>query len=52
MTCMENAKTIINEKSAILHRLAELLIEKESLNALEIKAIIGSEQLAPGLATS
>jgi len=52
MTCMENAKTIINEKSAILHRLAELLIEKESLNALEIKAIIGSEQLALGLATS
>ena len=41
MTCMENAKTIINEKSAILHRLAEVLIEKESLNAVEIKEITG-----------
>ena len=38
---MENAKTIINEKSAILHRLAEVLIEKESLNAVEIKEITG-----------
>jgi len=47
MTCMENAKKIINEKSAILHRLAGVLIEKESLNAVEIKEIIGYDSLLP-----
>ena len=52
MTCMENAKRILNEKSSILHRLAGVLIEKESLNANEIKAIIGYEQPLPGLAMS
>ena len=52
MTCMENAKRILNEKSLILHRLAGVLIEKESLNALEIKAIISSEPPLPGLAMS
>ena len=52
MTCMENAKKILNEKSSILHRLAGVLIEKESLNADEIKAIIGYEQPLPGLAMS
>ena len=52
MTCMENAKSILNEKSSILHRLAGVLIEKESLNALEIKAIISSEPPLPGLAMS
>ncbi|MEI8185893.1 MAG: ATP-dependent zinc metalloprotease FtsH [Chlorobiaceae bacterium] len=52
MTCMENAKTVLNENGAILHRLAEMLIEKESLNAIDIKEIIGYEHPAPGLATS
>ncbi|MEI7708078.1 MAG: ATP-dependent zinc metalloprotease FtsH [Chlorobium sp.] len=52
MTCMENAKSILNEKSSILHRLAGVLIEKESLNAAEIKEIIGYEPPLPGLAMS
>ena len=47
MTCMENAKKIINEKSSILHRLAEVLIEKESLNATEIHEIIGYDEPVP-----
>ncbi len=52
MTCMENAKRILNEKSSILHRLAQVLIEKESLNATEIHEIIGYQQPVPGLAMS
>ncbi len=52
MTCMENAKKIIKEKSSTLHRLAEVLIEKESLNATEIHEIIGYEQPFPGMAIS
>jgi cell division protease FtsH len=52
MTCMENAKNILSEKIDILHRLAGMLIEKESLNAGEITEIIGHGQAAPGLATS
>ena len=44
---MENAKKIINEKSSILHRLAEVLIEKESLNATEIHEIIGYDEPVP-----
>ncbi len=47
MACMENAKNILREKSAVLHRLAEILIEKESLNAKEIAEITGD-----GYATS
>ena len=46
MACMENAKTILREKNAVLHRLAEILIEKESLNAMEIKEITEYEQQA------
>ncbi|MCX6178254.1 MAG: ATP-dependent zinc metalloprotease FtsH [Chlorobiales bacterium] len=52
MTCMDNAKRILNEKSEILQRLAGILIEKESLNAVEIKEIIGFDQPAAGLAMS
>jgi cell division protease FtsH len=52
MTCMENAKIILSEKSDILHRLAGLLIEKESLNAREISEILGTPQATPFLATS
>ncbi len=52
MTCMENATTILKEQSQILQRLAEMLIEKESLNALEIKEIIGHDPAAQGFAMS
>lgn len=44
MGCMENAKTVLSEQLAVLHRLAELLIEKESLNAREIQEITGPGQ--------
>ena len=52
ITCMENATTILKEQSQILQRLAEMLIEKESLNALEIKEIIGHDPAAQGFAMS
>jgi cell division protease FtsH len=51
MACMENAKSILNEKRAVLHKLAGILIEKESLNAMEIKDITGHET-ATGAATA
>ncbi|MEI6639326.1 MAG: ATP-dependent zinc metalloprotease FtsH [Chlorobium sp.] len=40
MKSMENARAILSEKSEALHQLAGALIEKESLNAMEIKEII------------
>ena len=40
--CMDNAKRILSEKKELLHRLADNLIEKETLNAEEIAAIIGT----------
>ncbi len=40
MECMENARTILIERSEALQKLAIALIEKESLNAMEIKEII------------
>ncbi|EAT59004.1 ATP-dependent zinc metalloprotease FtsH [Chlorobium ferrooxidans] len=52
MSCMENARKILSENRDILHRLAGLLIEKESLNAKEIAEIIGHTERAVGLATS
>ncbi len=52
MSCMENAKTIITSKLDILHRLAGTLIEKESLNAVEITEIIGNGHTAAALATT
>ncbi len=52
MECMENAKKILSEKSDVLHRLATMLIEKESLNAMEIDAIIGQNQVVTGLSIS
>jgi len=51
MACMENARIILSEKSDLLHRLAEILIEKESLSAVEIKEITGFENAAFDLAT-
>ena len=44
MACMQNAKNILKEKSSVLHRLADILIEKESLNAVEIAEITGNDQ--------
>ncbi len=53
MACMENAKIILSEKRAVLNRLAEILIEKESLNAMEIKEITAFDQAAaPSPATA
>ncbi len=52
MACMENAKKILKEKSAVLHRLAEILIEKESLNAMEITEITVHDKTTPGTATT
>ncbi len=40
MGCMQNARTILSERSDMLHKLAGALIEKESLNAIEINEII------------
>ncbi len=51
MACMENARKILSEKSDLLHRIAKILIEKESLSAIEIKEITGLEQGALDLAT-
>jgi len=44
MACMENAKKILREHSAVLQSLAETLIERESLSALEIEEITGISQ--------
>ena len=52
MGCMDNARIILSEKSDLLHRIAKILIEKESLSAIEIKEITGPEQAAFDLATS
>lgn len=40
--CMDNAKAILHEKKELLDKLAVSLIEKETLNAKEIEAIIGT----------
>ena len=40
MGCMQNARKILSERSESLHKLARALIEKESLNAMEIREII------------
>ena len=40
--CMDNAKKILIEKKELLHRLAMTLVEKETLDAKEIAAIIGA----------
>ena len=49
--CMKNARAILDKKKDILKQLAELLIEKESLNAMEIAEIIGNAQTETNLAT-
>jgi cell division protease FtsH len=52
MSCMENAKNILTSKLDNLHRLAETLIEKETLNAEEITALIGNGQAAESFAAT
>ncbi len=52
MGCMENAKNILSNKRDILQQLAELLIEKESLSAMEIREITGHDETVPDLARS
>jgi len=49
--CMKNARAILDKKKDILKQLAELLIEKESLNSMEIAEIIGNAQTETNLAT-
>ncbi|HHE32748.1 MAG TPA: ATP-dependent metallopeptidase FtsH/Yme1/Tma family protein [Chlorobaculum parvum] len=41
--CMDNAEEILRKHRQILNKMAELLIEKESLDAAEIDAIIEAE---------
>ncbi|MBO8093464.1 MAG: ATP-dependent zinc metalloprotease FtsH [Prosthecochloris sp.] len=49
MECVENAKRILAEKEATLHKLAEVLIEKEALDGEEIDAIIEETGAGPAL---
>jgi cell division protease FtsH len=46
MECMDNARKILAGHTAILHRMAEALIEKESLDAAEIETIVGAAGVA------
>ncbi len=43
----QKARTILNEHGEMLHRLAEALLERESLDANEIKLIIDGKPLPP-----
>ncbi|MFN3344911.1 MAG: ATP-dependent zinc metalloprotease FtsH [Chloroherpetonaceae bacterium] len=47
ITCMQEAKRILTENIDILHRLAKTLVERETLNNVEIDKIIAGEALAP-----
>ncbi len=47
MTCMQEAKRILTENIDILHRLAKTLIERETLDNMEIDKVISGETLAP-----
>ncbi len=47
MTCMQEAKRILTENIDILHRLAKALIERETLDNVEIDKVIAGETLAP-----
>jgi len=46
-TGMKRAEKILNENIATLHRLAEALLEREILDAVEIDAVIRGEELPP-----
>jgi len=47
MTCMQEAKRILTENIDILHRLAKTLVERETLDNMEIDKVIAGETLAP-----
>ncbi len=47
MTCMQEAKRILTENIDILHRLAKTLVERETLDNMEIDKVISGETLAP-----
>jgi cell division protease FtsH len=46
--CMDNARKILAAHTAILHDMATLLVEKESLDSAEIEAIVTSGGAASG----
>ncbi len=47
ITCMQEAKRILTENIDILHRLAKTLVERETLDNVEIDKVIAGETLAP-----
>jgi cell division protease FtsH len=47
MTCMQEAKRILTENIDVLHRLAKTLVERETLDNVEIDKVIAGETLAP-----
>jgi cell division protease FtsH len=47
--CMDNARKILAAHTSILHDMANLLVEKESLDSAEIDAIVTSGGAASGL---
>ncbi len=47
MSCMQEAKRILTENIDILHRLAKTLVERETLDNMEIDKVIAGETLAP-----
>ncbi len=53
-TCYRRAKDILNEHLDILHKLAELLLEKETVLGAELNSLIASmrPELAPSLTSS
>ncbi|NTU58139.1 MAG: ATP-dependent metallopeptidase FtsH/Yme1/Tma family protein [Chlorobiaceae bacterium] len=46
MECMDNARKILASHTPVLHRIADLLVEKESLDSSEIDAIVTSGGVA------
>ncbi len=44
---MEKAMSILREHEGILHRMSEILVERETLDAEEIQAVIRGEELPP-----
>jgi cell division protease FtsH len=47
--CMDNARKILAAHTSILHEMANLLVEKESLDSAEIDAIVTSGGVASGV---
>ena len=52
ITCMQEAKRILTENIDILHRLAKTLVERETLDNMEIDKVIAGETLEPVEQTS